>query len=68
MVEVGWSGQEDGEYEVLGNLPDYRMTSFRKLSDEIRLSNSQYSFCFFPFLLVFSPREIFFFFIHPLPE
>jgi hypothetical protein len=35
IVEVGWAGQEHGEYEVVGHLPGYRMASFRKLSDEI---------------------------------
>ena len=50
MVPVGRTGQEHGEYEVVGHLPDYRMTCFRKLSDEIRLSSSQYS-------LVFSRRK-----------
>ena len=40
-------GQENGEYGVVGHLPDYRMTYFRKLSDEIRLSSSENSLCFF---------------------
>ena len=44
---VGWSGQEHGEYEVVGHLPVYRMTCFRKLSDEIWLSSSENSLCFF---------------------
>ena len=35
MVAVGWVGKEHGEYEVVGNLPGYRMTCFRKFSDEI---------------------------------
>ena len=35
MVAVGWSWQEQGGYEVVGHLPDYRMTFFRKLTDEI---------------------------------
>ena len=35
MVTVGWAWQEQGGYEVVGHLPDYRMTCFRKLSDEI---------------------------------
>ena len=44
---VGWTGQEHGEYEVVGHLPVYRMTCFRKLSDEIWLSSSENSLCFF---------------------
>ena len=47
MVAVGWAWQEQGGYEVVGNLPDYKMGCFRKLSDEISLSSSQYSLCFF---------------------
>ena len=35
MVAVGWAWEEQGGYEVVGHLPDYRMTCFRKLSDEI---------------------------------
>ena len=35
MVAVGWAWQEQGGYEVVGHLPDYRMACFRKLSDEI---------------------------------
>ena len=35
MVEVGWARKEQGGYEVVGHLPDYRMTCFRKLSVEI---------------------------------
>ena len=57
MVTVGWVGQEYGEYEVVGYLPDYRMTCCRKLSDEIWLSRSENSSCFCDFLLVYSPRK-----------
>jgi hypothetical protein len=35
MVAVWWVGQDHGEYEVVGHLPDYRIACFRKLSDEI---------------------------------
>ena len=35
MVAVGWEWQEQGGYEVVGHLPDYRMACFRKFSDEI---------------------------------
>ena len=35
MVAVGWEGPDHGEYEVVDHLPDYRMTCFRKLSDDI---------------------------------
>ena len=43
------------------NVVRYRMTCSRKVSDVIRGSRREYSFCFFPRLLVF------FFFIHSLP-
>jgi hypothetical protein len=42
MVEVGWVGQEQERYVVVSQLSDYWMTWFRKLSDEIWLSRSQY--------------------------
>ena len=48
LVSVGWVGQDQERYEVVGHLPGYWMTCFRKLSDEIRLSSSQYTLCFFP--------------------
>ena len=35
MVKVWWVGQEEQEDELVDPLPDYRMTCFRKLSDEI---------------------------------
>ena len=57
MVAVGWTGQEPREYEVVGHFSGYRMTCFRKLSDEIRLSSSPYSLCFFPCLFVVSSRK-----------
>ena len=57
MVTVGLVGQEHGDYEVVGHLSAYRMACFRKSSDEIRLSISQYSLHSFSFLLVFSPRK-----------
>jgi hypothetical protein len=38
----GW-GKEQERYEVVGQLSDYWMTCFRKLSDEIWLSKSQYT-------------------------
>ena len=52
MVQVGWVGQEQGEYEVVGNLK-----RSRKVSDVMRGSNKQYSFCFFPRLLVLFLRK-----------
>ena len=56
MAAVRWAGLEHGEYEVVGLLPGYKMACFRKLSDEIRLSSSQYdSFCFFSLPIALFP-------------
>ena len=33
--KVWWAGQEQREYELVEQLPDYRMACFRQLSDEI---------------------------------
>ena len=35
MVKVWWAGQEQREYEFVKQLPGYKMTCFRELSDEI---------------------------------
>jgi hypothetical protein len=35
MVKVWWAGQEQQDDELVEHLPDYRMTCFRQLSDEI---------------------------------
>jgi hypothetical protein len=35
MVKVWWAGQDQREYELVEQLPDYKMASFRQLSDEI---------------------------------
>jgi hypothetical protein len=35
MVKVWWAGQEQREYELVEQLPDYKMACFRQLSDEI---------------------------------
>jgi hypothetical protein len=35
MLKMWWVGQEQQEYELVEQLPGYRMTCFRQLSDEI---------------------------------
>jgi hypothetical protein len=35
MVKVWGAGQEQREYELVAQLPDYKMACFRQLSDEI---------------------------------
>jgi hypothetical protein len=35
MVKVWWSGLEQREYELVEQLPGYKMAYFRQLSDEI---------------------------------
>ena len=35
MLKMWWAGQEQQEYELVEQLPGYRMACFRQLSDEI---------------------------------
>ena len=35
MVKVWWAGLEQREYELVDQLPGYKMAYFRQLSDEI---------------------------------
>ena len=57
MVVVGQVLQEQGGYEVVGHVTDCPTAYFKKLSDEIRGSRRQYSFCLCPLLLVIFPEE-----------
>jgi hypothetical protein len=54
-------GQDQQEDELVEYLPGYRMECFRQLSDEIWLSSSQYTLCFFPSYWSFSLNEQHFF-------
>ena len=55
MVAVGLELQEQGRCVLVGQGAGHKMACFRKLSDEIRLSSSEYSLCLFSLPIALFP-------------